>query len=146
MVAEAERCAIVTSEILNKSYTTYRDFTGVTRRLSTRPAPWMVLIRPDVCRNMGSWKFFILKDTTIKEGEWAYDSGALIYQNLLAESEIVKEMDKNFTKFFRHYRGFSWVLNTKAKGIRGKFNKLRVQLLKFVVILKVTLIHLKSSL
>jgi hypothetical protein len=30
LVAEAERCAMVTSEILNKSYTTYRDFTGVT--------------------------------------------------------------------------------------------------------------------
>jgi glycosyltransferase involved in cell wall biosynthesis len=145
LVAEAEGCALVTSEILNQSATAYRDFTGVTRRLYPRPAPWMVLIRPDVCRTMGSWKFFILNDTTIKEGAWAYDSGSLIYQNLLAESKIVKAMDKNFIKFFRHYGGFSWVAKTKAKGVRAILNKFRVRLLKFVVIVKVLLLHFKSN-
>ena len=136
-IAEKESCALVTAEILNLQETNYKDHTGVTRRLYPRPAPWLVMIRPEKCYQKGSWKFKIVKDSSIYEKEWAYDTGSEILKSLIESGEKVLSAPEAFQEYFRHYGGLSWVNQSKIVGWKSFLKYAKVSMLKFYIFLRV---------
>jgi hypothetical protein len=114
-IAEVNSASVVTTEILNQVPSIGYFPPGVLLRSAPRPAPWMILINPKKCRNMGSWKTIQVKDASIAEGGWNFDTGAIVYRNMVEASASIFTTPNSFLSFFRHYGAMSW---TKQLGAR----------------------------
>lgn len=112
LVQTAERtgAAIVAGELCRE----WRDFVepvgGVTVRLAERPAPWMLLVRPDRIRELDRSFAWTKRETdAVPEGVIAYDIGAWLFEAAKERGLRWQTMSPWYRRrSYAHLHGGSW--------------------------------------
>jgi glycosyltransferase involved in cell wall biosynthesis len=137
MVAAARRddAALVATRVQARDGQPYRHpVTGAARTLAPRPEPWLMLIDVTKTRGVVQTGFGYRDEVSpAGDGKIAYDTAAAFFRALQDAGLRYVEMPPDFSRFYHHYGGMTWVRASDARlpiarRLRQRAKELRIRL------------------
>ncbi len=111
--AQSTGSAMVCARMLNPHGIYVHPVTGATRRLASRPSPWLLLLDLDQVRGVvhATFQPRDVKDPGSDGLGTSFDVGATYFDALVAAGLTWTEMPPAWRSKFRHYGGLTWLKN-----------------------------------